>query len=248
VDAPAETHEEHAREEGVEHAGEADVEFRAVDGPAADDVAVAAKDGVLDEEGGGGEDEDGEGFAGELAEAEGVEDVGDVLEEERPGGAVEGVHLLPAADVERDRQGDEGTADQHDQEHLPDGGDGDEGEHRGVLGVEEGCADEGSHDHHGLETDEAALVEVPLGHAVPAVVVGVGDDEAGEEEEEIDGEIAVVDDLLEAVVVGVGFEGVEDDDHDGGDTAEAVEDLVVGLGAEDWGGAGSSVHCGEQST
>ena len=57
------------------------------------------EDGDFDEQGGGEGDEDGKGAVGELAQAEGVEDVGEVLKEEAPGGAVEGVHLLPAADV-----------------------------------------------------------------------------------------------------------------------------------------------------
>ena len=119
----------------------------------------------------------------------------------------------------------------------------------GFLGVEEGGTDERAHDDHGLQADEAALVEVPLGHAAPAgawagpaVVVGVGDDEAGEEEEEVYGEVAVVDDLLEAVVVGVGLAGVEEDDHDGGDTAKAVEDFEVVLGGEIGSGAGGGGH------
>ncbi len=205
---------------------------------AADDVAARAEDGELDEQAGGEEDEDSHGLVRELAEADGVEDVGDVLEEEGPGGAVEGVHLLPAADVHGGQHRDEGEADDHEEKRLPDRRGRDEREHGAELEIEEGGADDAAHDDHGLQTDEAALVEVPLAHLAPAIVVGVGDDEAGEQEEEVDGEVTVVDELGEAVVVGVGLEGVEDDDHEGGDTAQTVEDLVVVLGGQIRGGLG----------
>lgn len=85
-----------------------------------------------------------------------------------------------------------------------------------------------------VEADEADLEEGAGGHlGVEFLLVGDGDDEAAEEEEEIDAEVGVreVDPAEEA-------EGMELNDGEGGEAAEGVERevamLVGGLGGCGW--------------
>ena len=80
-----------------------------------------------------------------------------------------------------------------------------------------------------MEADQTACEEFLDAHSVPAIVVGVSDDESRENEKEIDGQVTVVDPLVE-MARGEGFEKVEADDRDGGDAAQSVEDVVMGFG------------------
>ena len=64
---------------------------------------------------------------------------------------------------------------------------------------------------------------------LPAVVVGVTDDETRKYEEKIDGQIAVVDPLVE-MAGRIGFEQMEPDDHDRRYAAQSVEYVVVRFG------------------
>ena len=75
---------------------------------------------------------------------------------------------------------------------------------------------------HGLQADQPALEEVADGHLFPPVVVGVADDEAGENEEEIDGQVSVIDFLVQ-MTGGVGFEQMEADDRQGCHSAQSVQ-------------------------
>ncbi len=52
---------------------------------------------------------------------------------------------------------------------------------------------ERSHDEHGMQANETTLHETPRRHLVPSINVSIADDEAREHEEEVDGQIAVVD-------------------------------------------------------
>ena len=69
---------------------------------------------------------------------------------------------------------------------------------RETLQSEAGQTNDGSHDHHGVQADEAAADEAP--HSQPAVgqtgIVGIAHDEAGEDEEEIHGQKTVVEMLF----------------------------------------------------
>ena len=51
-----------------------------------------------------------------------------------------------------------------------------------------------------------------------------------EDEEKVDGQIAVVDPLVE-MAGRIGFEQMEPDDHDRRYAAQSVEDVVVGFGS-----------------
>ncbi len=226
------THEQNASEEGIEQASEADVELRLVYAPSADDIASGAHYGEMNEQTCREEDEYGEGFVGELAKADSVENIRDVLKEERPCGTVQRMHLIPSTDVHGGKQGDHGKSNEHHDQHLPDGRCRDQGKYGSGLEVEEGRSDDGAHDDHWLEADEASFVELPLRHLSPAVIVGIGDDEAGQKEEEIDCQVSVIDDLLQGVIVGIRFEGVEDHDRQSGHAAQAIEYLVMALGLE----------------
>ena len=74
-----------------------------------------------------------------------------------------------------------------------------------------------------VESDEAAAQETAYGQApFPPVVVGIADDKTGEDEEEIDGQIAMRKD------VGLtGIEDVEDKHHQRCHAAQAVKNLVM---------------------
>ena len=92
-----------------------------------------------------------------------------------------------------------------------------------------------------MEAYEAPAEEVAdRKTAAPAVVVGVGDDEAREHEEEIDGQVAVVDafDRGAAAGKGVPFEDVVPDDRERRNAAQPVEQVVVGFRV----GKGGGVH------
>ena len=79
-----------------------------------------------------------------------------------------------------------------------------------------------------MQAHETPLEERHGREVPPAVVVGVSDDEAREEEEEVDGQVAVIDALVE-VARGESLEQVEADDHEGRHAAQSVEDCVVGF-------------------
>ena len=84
-----------------------------------------------------------------------------------------------------------------------------------------------------MEAYEASAEEVAdRKTAAPAVVVGVGDDEAREHEEEIDGQVAVVDAFYRGAAAGKGvpFEDVVPDDRERRNAAQPVEQVAVGFG------------------
>ena len=80
-----------------------------------------------------------------------------------------------------------------------------------------------------MQADDAPLEEGAQRHAVPTVVVGIAYHEARKHEEEINGQIAVVDDLHQMVAARMGLEQVEDDYHQRGYATQAVQYLVVRL-------------------
>ena len=79
-----------------------------------------------------------------------------------------------------------------------------------------------------MQTDEPSRDELPHSHSFPPVVVGVADHEPRQDEEEIDGQIAVVDSLID-VTCRKGFEHVKPDDHQRRYAAQSVEYVVVGF-------------------
>jgi len=85
-----------------------------------------------------------------------------------------------------------------------------------------------------------ALQEVRHRHLTPAVVIGIGDDEAGQQKEEVHRQIAVVDDLPVRIAASVRLEHVERHHDQGGDPAQTVQNGVMGL----CGGRGGRGRCG----
>ena len=75
-----------------------------------------------------------------------------------------------------------------------------------------------------MQSDKAALEEASDSHLVPAVVVGVSDHEAGKDEEEIYGKVAVWERGL-----GVELEDMVDNHYQGRDSAQAVKDEIMGF-------------------
>ena len=223
-------------EEGVQQTRESDINLLSRQAPAADDRVlrtvreetehVPAQRQVQREER-AGEAQDRQRDLGQMAQHEGVKDIADILEGQRPVGTVERVHFLPAADVKP------GTARNHQQTHdkakceLPP---------RNLKSLreiasgkeEQGRAHQRTGDHHRMQTRETALEESPCGHPVPAVVIGVADDEAAQHKEEIHRQIAVVH-YLRPEIGYIGLETVEDNHHQRGHSAQPVEYLVTGF-------------------
>lgn len=180
------------------------------------------------------QDQRGQSPSGKSAEEERVENVAYVFEEQRPARAVERIHLADSPDFGTGGRGDEQGVHQRGYEQhghgdfrdIPD---------RAALKVEHDGSDQGSDHDHGLQADQPALEEVADGHLFPPVVVGVADDEAGENEEEIDGQVSVIDFLVQ-MTGGVGFEQMEADDRQGCHSAQSVQYVVMRLGVGESGG------------
>ena len=221
--------EQQAGEEGVEQARNADEQLVGREAPSADHgvgglAALAPYAEPVDVEAEqhrhAAEEQDThrQGLAREAADDERVEDVGQVFPLKRPHGTVEGIGLSPPADVHRGRQRDDRAAPkEHQYQHAC----------RGAVyevklvaagEVEERCAQRTAEDDHRMEAHKTPLEEIPRRHPVPAVVVGVADDKAGEREEKVDGEVAVIEDLCGGAV-GVGLEEVKGHDDQGGHAA-----------------------------
>jgi len=158
----------------------------------------------------------------------GIADIGDILEEKRPCGAVQRIGLTPAANVHRRRHGNHQTPQQQDQKHASDRNAGDHFVRSSGAEVERRGADQHTHHHHRMQADQTALEEIAVGHASPAVVVGIADDEARKDKEEIDGQIAVVDDLV-GMARGMRLEKMKSHDDQRRDAAQTVEDRIMGL-------------------
>ena len=165
----------------------------------------------------------------ELSQYHHIEQAADVFKEERPVRPVERKRLRVAADIEAERRGEEEEGEDEGCKHhgcphaiaLP---------VRETLQSEAGQTNDGSHDHHGVQADEAAADEAP--HSQPAVgqtgIVGIAHDEAGEDEEEIHGQEAVVEMLFGSTLrEGDGFKEMIDQYPDGGYSAQAIENDVA---------------------
>ena len=97
-----------------------------------------------------------------------------------------------------------------------------------ALKVEHDGPDHRADYHHRMQTDEPSRDKLPYRHSFPPVVIGVADHEPRQDEEEIDGQIAVVDSLID-VTCRKGFEHVKPDDHQRRYAAQSVEYVVVGF-------------------
>ena len=94
-------------------------------------------------------------------------------------------------------------------------------------------AQHGAHHDHGVQTYESAFEKVTQRHgASQTVVVGVTDDETGQNEEKVDGQVSVVDDNDRSAARSKGktFENVVEYDQQGCNSAQTVQELIVGLG------------------
>ena len=219
-----------------EHAQHATDEIGAVEGPAHSDTAVAAHigQGKPRETNTQQDGEHREGTGGETTDEEGIEDIADVFEKERPAGTVEGEHLAVATHLARTT----GYGGNHEHgkkqgHHHPRGG------YRRAIPLhrtldEEGSGTQhGSHDHHRMQTDDSATEEVAQRESLlPAVIVGIADNETGEDEEEVDGQITVVDECDDRApsCKGEAFENVVEYHEQGRHASEPVEQGIVGLG------------------
>ena len=78
-----------------------------------------------------------------------------------------------------------------------------------------------------MEPDEPPADKVAAAHAaLPTVIVGISDDEAREQEEEIDGQVAMVEALVDGTC-GKALEDVVADDQQGCYAPQSVQKFVV---------------------
>ncbi len=176
-------------------------------------------------------DERREGARREPPQHERIEDVAYVFEEERPAGTVERKHLAVAAHLgaRAGRHREEQHGQQHGRQHRRKGDRRAVPPHAPLQAEGDGPQHGRQHDHR-MQPNEAPSEKRPERHAPPpTVVVGIADDEAREQEEEVDGQIAVVEPLVEGTR-GESLEDMVPDDEQGGDAAQSVEDVVMGFG------------------
>ena len=176
----------------------------------------------------------------QAVDEERVEQVADVFEEQRPAGSVQREHLAVATDVIAGTRygGDEKQGTQQGEHNHGRG-------HAGAVPLlaalqhVEHHAQYGAHYNHGVQADEASLEEVAQGQRfAPTVVVGIADDEAGEDEEEIHGQVAMVDDGDEGASGGEGqsLEDVVEHHEQGCHPTQSVQDFIMRLGVHVGGG------------
>ena len=169
---------------------------------------------------------------------EGVKDITYILKEERPNWSVERKHLAIAAHLVGDAR--------HCRYHK-------HGEQQGYHNPTcRGCggippfktyegkshkAKHGTHDEHRVEADEAALEKLPHGHLSPSIVVGIADDKTREDEEEVYGDVGMIersDDATAHAIGGLGkgkaLEDVVEQDDDGSHTSQPIEQVVMRFG------------------
>ncbi len=90
-------------------------------------------------------------------------------------------------------------------------------------------AEHHSHDKHRMKADDTPQHEFSFGKPLtPPAVVGIAYHEARQDEEKVDGQIAVVESLIDRRC-GESLEEVIPYHHKGRDSAQAVEKFVVGL-------------------
>lgn len=192
IEAHKEACHEHTEAIGEEHAYHAPAEAAVDEAPS--HAKIAEAEHGIGECQATDEGEKCEKGRRETTQEEGIEHIADVLEEETPVWAVEGIHLAVSSDIGTEagpaRHEEEGH---HEGEGYPAGRSVMAAPIHSALNEEGDEAQYGTGNDHVIEAYETAERELAGGEAfLPTPVVGIADDETGEEEEEIDGEIAVV--------------------------------------------------------
>ena len=179
-----------------------------------------------------------ERFGRKTAQAQGVEDIPDVFKKQGPIRAVQGVHLAvsphfvggPRIGRYQEKIQQEGEQDQREAD-------------RGSIPLLAALQQEGDQsqdspqDDHRMQADQPALEKISGVHRFlfPAVVVRITDDEPREDKEEIDGQIPVVEPLVDGTG-GKPFEDVVPDHHQGSDSPQTIQEFIMGFGVGESGG------------
>lgn len=175
----------------------------------------------------------------ETVEEERIENVADILKEQRPRGPIEGEHLAIAAHLTR--------ASRHGGQHQHGGKQSQHGMREGhaaaiplpaSLHQKGHQAHNGGQNHHGMKTDHAAAEETGEAEtAPPTVVIGIADDETRKQEEEVHSQIAMIEMPDRAIAhavyrlgKGKALEDMMKNNEQGGHPAQSIEQLVVRLG------------------
>ena len=154
--------------------------------------------------------------------------VGHIFKHHRPLRDVQQKHLPVLAHVPFRRDGQHEETPQRIERQIAQIGPGDARIVRTLLKEEERRPQQDTEEHHRLQTDQTRPEEAPAAHepAAHPLLIGVADDEAREDEEEIDAEVSVVEVLIHRVVR-ESLAQVEHDDHQGRHAAQAVQNVVA---------------------
>ena len=80
-----------------------------------------------------------------------------------------------------------------------------------------------------MQADEPAFEKVfCFQTGTPSVVIGITDNESRQNEKEIDGQVSVIESLVDGACCKT-FENMIQNNHEGRHTAQSVEDFVMGF-------------------
>lgn len=112
--------------------------------------------------------------------------------------------------------GEQGETEEHDAQELQELGVW----NVGVQPVSDGPDDDGQN-HQWMQPNQPYFDELPKAHALPAVIVGIADHEAGQQEKEINRQVPVTHGVAGQRWV-ITLEQMEDDHEDGRRATQAV--------------------------
>ena len=80
-----------------------------------------------------------------------------------------------------------------------------------------------------MQADDTAFEESADTHPVPTVIIGITDYKARKHKEEVDGKIAVINDLCEMVATRMCFKKMEGYDHNSCHSTQSIQDFIMRL-------------------
>lgn len=188
-------------------------------------IAVRPEDAKSGQAASGRDDQYRKGLRRKFTDNQSIQNIADIFEKQRPARPVQRIHLPQAPNFGAGRSRDQQRIDERGQQqgrdrhlrNVP---------HRTSLEIKHDRPNHSPHDDHRVKAYDPAFDEILHGHRFPAVVVSIANDKTGQNKEEIDSQITVVD-LLIQMTRRIGFEYMKPYDHNGGHAAQSVEDHVM---------------------
>ena len=239
LDSPSQPAEQQAHEERIEQAHPSDIDMLGIEHEAANyreavPLAHQEAEEVQAKRQVGGKDgrkrhEASEGNLRQMAEHQGIEHIGGILEHQCPDGSVDAGQLSPSTDVHGRWQRNHAHQQKGLEKNHPPSGTVHLVEQLHTSGiVEETHAHQHTENHHGVKSCHTALEEVLHRHLVPTVIVGIADDEAAQGEEEIHGQIAMREKKTD-IFGRITLHEVIEDHHQGGHPSQSIQNFVSGF-------------------